>query len=164
MSNFIDKNGKLFGKISIIDLLIFGMVVLVFFGIMMRQARTQQDVQVVQDTQINYTIEIANVRYWARYNIRPGDSVFSSNTQVGTVVAVTYEPYTTTVATAQGVFQAEVPNRYTTRIHVEARAMIDGGRVLVSHSIPMGSGNANMQFTTRYANFTGRISELNYEH
>lgn len=163
MNKLMDKNGKLFGKISIIDLLIVGLVLLVVLGIAMRQARTEQDTQLVQDTPISYTIEIVNVRHWARYNIRPGDHLFSSNTQVGTVVAVTYEPYIATSVTPYGVFQAEVPNRYITRIHVEARATVDDGRVLVSHSIPMGSGNTGVWFSSRYTNFSGRILELNYE-
>jgi len=164
MNKLMSRDGKLFGKISIIDLAIVGLVLLVFLGITLRQMRTEQDVELVQDTPIHYIVEISNVRHWwTGYNVRPGDQVFSSNTQVGTVTAITYEPYITTALTAHGVLQAEVPDRYIVRIHVEARATVDDGRVLVSHSIPMGAGNAMVPFSTRYASFSGRILELDYE-
>lgn len=163
MSKLIDKNGKLFGKVSIIDLAVLGLVVLVFLGIGMRQSRMGQDVQIAHDIELNYTIEIANVRHWARHNIRAGDQIFTSNTHVGTIQEVSYRPYVATVSTDSGILQAEVPGRYVTYIRVAARATVNDGRVLVSHSIPLGAGNASVQFTTRYANFTGHILELNYE-
>lgn len=163
MKKIIDNNGKVFGKISIIDLCVLALAVLVLLGIGLRQSRIGQDASIIRDVPITYTVEVANVRHWTRDNIRAGDQVFTANTQVGVISGVTYRPYVGTVATEQGVLQGVVEGRYIVSVEIEARGTIDNGRVLVSHSVPMGSGNAHIQITTRYASFTGNLVEIHYE-
>ena len=57
----IDKNGRLFGKISIVDIIVIVAAVLVFAGVYVRFSGNQGKAVVQNDT-FYYTMEIENVR------------------------------------------------------------------------------------------------------
>ncbi len=142
----IDEKGRLFGKVSIIDLLvilIFAMVLFVGLKLVFREETT---VAVVAENQesIRYIIEIQKVRTPFEEMPKPGMAVYNSskNFYIGDVYEVDYETYqtleeNTTSGTIELVSQEGLLTVYIT---VEAIADVsDIGYTVGSQEIRIGT-------------------------
>jgi len=156
----LDKNGRLFGKLSIIDLAVIFFVIIIAIGAYIRFAVTEPAQIEVAEAPVRYIIEVENVRDWAQNNIRVGDRLFVSGTSVGTVVNIEAIPYVMIVTGDRGVWHGEVPGRYRLFVEMEATATVRAGRYFVSRTVPMDIGNSPTHFTSRYADFHAVIKEI----
>jgi len=160
MGRFIDEKGRIGGKLSVIDLAILLIVIMIAVGAVIKFTVTPQTSVMVEVVPVRYTLQLANVRDWATHNIREGDTVFSMGSNVGTVVSVTSEPYRFLVQGNGVAWWGEVPDRYWVFVEIEATATVTDGRFLVSRTVPMGVGNSQNPFTTRYAQFHAVVREI----
>jgi len=161
MKRLIDEKGRLFGKISVIDFTIICLLVVVAIGAYVKFFVLEQTAVTVEDSPVHYTLEITNVRDWAMHNIREGDAVFVTGTYVGTVTGVTYGPHEVIVPSDGTVWTAYLPDRYVVWVDIEARATVDGnGRIMVSRTVPTAVGNSPTTFTSRYAEFSAVVREI----
>lgn len=100
----MDKNGKLFGKINIIDLLVLILAVGVVIAVALKMTGRAGPARVEQPTNITYTVAVENIdnevyeniaRYIdeAKANGNPGDQLMASGELLnGYVTAVTATP------------------------------------------------------------------------
>lgn len=122
----INKEGLLFGKISIIDLLILAMIAGgVFFVISFFD---KEEIQVKTETEFYYSYEASNVNEHFIDAITPGTDLYNSskNHHVGQVVQVTETPYYIwTEDLNKGlVYKTEDPSRTSVVIKVKAKGSV----------------------------------------
>ena len=159
----IDAKGKLFGKISIIDLFLLLLVVAVALGAFVKFFMLEQTAVTVDQAPVRYTLEVNNVRHWAHTNIQVGDNLFSQGTPVGTITGIESIPHTMPISGNGTLWWGEVPDRYTLLIEVQGVATMNDGRFMLSRVVPMGAGNSGISFTSRYAGFTGTVREIAWD-
>jgi len=157
----IDQKGRLFGKLSVIDLAVILCVLIVAIGGYIKFMVLPQTAVTVEGAPVRYTIELVNVRDWAMHNIREGDAMFVSGVYVGTVVGVSYEPHDVIVQGNGIAWRGIVPERYVAFVEIEATATVSEGRFMVSRTVPMAVGNSAGEFTTRYAEVRAFVKEIN---
>jgi len=160
MKGLIDNKGRLFGKISVIDLAIILLVIAVAIGAYIKFMVAPQTAVTIEAAPAQYTLEIQNVRDWAMHNIREGDQVFVTGVYVGTITSVTYGPHEATRRGEGSVFRATVPERFNVWLEIEATATVNDGRVMISRTVPMAMGNSPTDFDTRYASFYAIVREI----
>ena len=156
----IDKKGRLFGKVNIVDLIIIlvilsliGGIYFVFFG--------GSDKQVVETSKIVYEFEITNVNKDFFDAITPGDPIRDNirGNEIGTVVSKVFRKATMLnedLINGKYVI-VEVPDAYDVVITIEGKANITPANIIVGgaeikigkkFSIK-GKGYANQGFVTK---------------
>lgn len=91
----IDRQGRLFGKLSIIDLLIVAVVVAALMVFYMFFVKGTSQIQVVGDKHtVTYTVEVKNVNEAFTKQPQIGQNLFNSskNTYIGKVVGIEVLP------------------------------------------------------------------------
>jgi len=156
----IDEQGRLFGRLSVIDLGILLLVLLAIAGAYVKFIVLEQTAVTVNVAPVRYTLELSGVRDWTLRNIREGDTLFVTGTPVGTVVGLTPVPLEVPIVGDGALWWGEVPARYVLLIDVAGTATVTDGRFLVSRTVPMAVGNSGTQFMTRYAEFQATVREI----
>ena len=160
MRKLIDEKGRLGGKLSVIDLVIILLILVVVIGAYMNLFVLTPTTITIEAAPVRYTLQISHVREWAMHNIRAGDALFSAGTYVGTIQSVRAEPFETLVQSESHAWWGEVPARYTVFVEVLATATVTDGRFMVSRAVSMGIGNSAAPLTTRYADFSATLTEI----
>ncbi len=119
-----DKKGKLFGKISVVDILVVFVILAMIFGAFITYQKLSNKTVLtenngliqtpVADT-LEVTLRVEEVRQMTVDNIKVDDEVFFDDTGkfFGTITDVTVEPATNLIFDKQGrPTNAVVPNRY----------------------------------------------------
>lgn len=116
----IDKKGKLFGKINIIDLLVLIIVVgLIAFGAKrMGSGKVSQS----ETKEALVTYEIAEIRQLSVDQIKVGDPLYhyDKGTYIGTIESVESEPYRDVLEYNGRWVEAEVPKKFVAKVVVKA--------------------------------------------
>lgn len=119
----MDKKGKLFGIINIIDLIVVLLVALLVYGGVTRLK--ESPVAEADTKKALVTVEISNVRQATVDGVIVGDKLYhyDKGTLFGTIVDMEVEPYKEAVETGDGnLVLAEVPEKYVVTLTVEAEA------------------------------------------
>lgn len=116
----LDKRGRLFGKLNIIDLLVLLIVgAILIFGI----SRMGSGV-VTQGQSINGTVtyEIADVRQMTVDQINVGDPVYhyDKGTYIGTISGVDVQPFRERIDYNGRWVEADVPRKFVVLLDVDA--------------------------------------------
>ena len=156
----IDEKGKLFGKVNIIDLGIVILVLLVAVGAYVKFVVLEQTAVATEVFPVHYTLEVVGVRDWTVGNIQVGDTLFSNNVAIGTIVSVEAEPHEIVITGEGKVWWGEVPERYVVFVGVEGTAILSEGRYLISRTVPMAVGNSGSFFATKFAEFNATVREI----
>lgn len=127
----IDKKGKLFGKINIIDLCILLVIVVGISGMIFTVAKIKNNSSVLSSDKKGEaaTVEVGlllkEVRDVTRDAIIVGDEVFTTTkgTSLGKITKIESTQSKRTVVTDNGeVYSAIVPEKYDVTIYVETQA------------------------------------------
>lgn len=130
----LDKKGKLFGKVSIIDLFVLLIIAIGVIGVFSTKSMLDKEKVLSQSgnmlistsakaDKMEIAFEVKEVRSFTKDAIIVGDEVFvvSNDRFLGTVNRVESVPSKKTVVTTHGkVYEAEVPERYDVIIYVDA--------------------------------------------
>lgn len=130
---FIDKKGKLFGKINIIDLCVVLAVVIGIAGVAFSVCSIRGEAPIneifASDKSKEVTLEVGlllkEVRDVTRDAIVVGDEVFTTTkeTSLGKIKKIQSEPSTRNILTDDGeVYNAVIPDKYDVTIYVETKA------------------------------------------
>ena len=129
----MDKNGKLFGKISIVDIAVILVLVVGVCGIFYTKAELDKGNVLSNDGAmlikssaktdvLEVALKIENVRDITRDAIVVGDEVYitATNKLLGNVVRVESKPHKTDAMTDEGViYKTAIPERFDVTIVVE---------------------------------------------
>jgi len=139
----LDEKGRLFGRISIIDIFIIVAVIVLIGGYVFN--RTSQDIQRVinPDTPIYLTVRVNGVRDFSLRAVEEGDIIFRQHERVplGTVVSVEYEPaYSLAIRTDGTALMAPMEGRYTMYITISCIGSVTSTGYFVNGTLQMSVG------------------------
>lgn len=158
---FINKEGKLFGKISIIDIIVVLAIALGGFGVYMRFMKPNEKVATSSST-IEYTFRIAGVRKGTVDALSHFSPIYSCETKeyLGEIVAMDYDGATDNKIMANGEIKAlAVPDRYDVLLTVRVDGNINASGYYTATNQAIYAG-ASHTFNSKYAQTTGRITEV----
>lgn len=156
----LDKNGKLFGKISIIDLAVILICLAAAVGIGARFV-TNAAKNVTDRESFAYTVEIEDVRiYTVNALMKKGTVTDKSGNILGEITDVKYEEMTTQKVDAQGKAKwATVPGKYKVQVTVEASGKESDKGYFVGENTELAVG-VTLTMGTKYVNSSGKIINI----
>lgn len=146
----IDKKGKLFGKINIIDICVVLIIVVAIavtyfkFNLSAHSDVTKSNATVV------YTLEACNVRDFTIDGIKAGDKLFDEETDkfIGTIVSVDSDTAFDYITRTDGtIVKADMPERKNLIITVECPAIIREGAVVTESGKQIYLNQNNVCYT-----------------
>lgn len=168
----IDKKGKLFGKVSIIDIFVIIIVIVSIFGISQAMSRIDNDKLMKEDLktvidkssqsdELEIKLTAKGVRDITRDAIIVGDKVYYENEVLGVVSYVESEPSMQTVESTDGtVYSAITPDRYDVTIVVETTGRKMDNGYYTDSNIHLLYGK-KMEVKTSTILTTPEITEIN---
>lgn len=155
------KNGKIAGKINIIDLLVVIAVVVAVFGVVIRVA-TISDKSTAGKVPFEYVVCVEGVREYSIQGLQKGGNIFSEkeNALVGEIVNVSVEPAQYDLIMLDGERKLiERPDRFTAYVTVKANGVMRGGRYCDAVETPIGVGS-EYKLCSKYVSTNGKVTSL----
>ena len=160
----LDRDGRLFGKISIIDVIVLLVVAVLAVAVFVKSQRAQTSTSIT-DTPVIYQMLLTNQPEYMLSAIQEGDQLYdqerSTGGSLGTITQVEVSDGTNLGALDDGTY-AVLPaeNRYNILITVEGAGLVsaDGG-VALNRVYDLGV-NSSRTFTTQYASFIGTVTDI----
>lgn len=121
----IDRKGKIFGLVNIIDLAVILILGLVIVGGVYRFKKSAPQI-VVQDQKALVKIEVEEIRQPSVDGLKVGDDLYhyDKGQYFGKIVDMEVENFKEAVSTSDGrIVLADVPGKYNAILYVEANAV-----------------------------------------
>lgn len=150
----MNKNGKLFGKISIIDIIVVVCIVVLAFGLYAKFTSSSDAVTSSEKANIEFVYKVKSVRDYTVDGFRKGGPLYDSDTKeyMGEVVGVTTEPARMQVSLVDGTYtDLEIPNKYDAYVTVRVSGKYNSLGYYTNDNKYIGAGstlNAWSKFTT----------------
>jgi len=154
----MDKNGKLFGKISIIDLLVVITIIVGAVGFSMRFLSLESK-NITEKAKFEYVVEVEEVRNYTVDALNKKGIVTKPYTDevLGEVVKVESEPYTEQEVLSNGrTVVVEIPEKYKVRITIECEGKESDEAFFAGREQEIAVGTT-VGIATKYANTNGKI-------
>ncbi|MBR4098437.1 MAG: DUF4330 domain-containing protein [Clostridium sp.] len=160
----IDKNGRLFGKISVIDVVVIAVVAALATALYMKNNTLEHTSTSVSNDVITYQVLVNGARTYVGDVIQCGDQLFdperSTGGSLGTIVDIQRLEGTKLAEFNDGtVAMAPVEDGENILLTVEGSGMISNGRVLLNRIYDLGV-NSSRTFCTKYAQFTATVIDI----
>ena len=165
MKKIIDRNGRLFGFISVIDLLVIVVVAVMGFALYTKNTQMAITSTNTADQTITYQILASGIRTYGAEAVREGDQLFdpdrSSGGTLGTITDIQLMPGTKLAEFDDGtVAAATVEDGVDMLITVEGTGLVsESGRYTLNRVYELGV-NSSRTFCTKYAEFIGTVTEI----
>ena len=164
----IDQNGRLFGKISIIDLLVIAAVAVIAAAVYVKNNAAPISSGTVKEQRITFQIRTVSMEDYVTGAIRVGDKIYdagysSGNGPVGeiTQVQVLNDPGVALEENMQDgtAPQIEVGGTVDLLITVEGSGVSDGRSYTINRVYEVGV-NSSRTYRTNRATFNGVVVEI----
>lgn len=158
MKKIIDEKGRLFGKISIIDVFVIILVLVLAAAIYMRFF-TKNETAVTSEVDFTYQIKVYAVRPTTANNVKAGDKMYSSESGalLGTVTDVEVTDAVIEIEKSDGTFaEAATGDRCDAVITIDGTGIISNGRYFADRSFEIAV-NDRVEVCTKYCTFGGYI-------
>ena len=161
MKKIIDRNGRLFGFISVIDLLVIVVVAVMGFALYTKNTQMAITSPNTADQTITYQILASGIRTYVAEAVREGDQLFdpdrSSGGTLGTITDIQLMPGTKLAEFDDGtVAAATVEDGVDMLITVEGTGLVSD---TLNRVYELGV-NSSRTFCTKYAEFIGTVTEI----
>lgn len=162
----IDQNGRLFGKISVIDLLVIAVVVVMAAALSFKSNQTHTGTTVVEQP-ITFQIRARGVRNYIADAIRVGDGLYDQNYASGgrslgkiTEIQVERDPGTTQISFHDGTTElAETEDTVDLLITVEGLGLVSGKSYSLNRVYDLAVNSARGYYT-KMSQFTGTVTSI----
>lgn len=157
----MDKSGKLFGKLNIIDLAVILAVIAVIAGITLRFMGGTSRL-VTENTQIEYTVRVKNVRSYTVDALQQKGVVTNKKytAETGQITNVEVLPATHRSVTAEGkVIEASMPERYDCIVTITANGKETSSGYFDSDNNEISTGR-EQEINSKYVHTTGTIESI----
>lgn len=157
----MDKNGKIAGKISIIDIFVVVLVIAVIAGIAVRYG-SKITTAVRSSEKFEYTMRIESVRKYTvdALNRKGRITDKKSEKDLGNIIDVRYEPASLQSTTADGrVIRPELPDRYTCYVTIQAVGRESDDNYILDDSTELSVGRT-VDIYSKYVKTTGIIESV----
>ena len=165
MKKIIDRNGRLFGFISVIDLLVIVVVAVMGFALYTKNTQMAITSTNTADQTITYQILASGIRTYVAEAVREGDQLFdpdrSSGGTLGTITDIQVSDGTYEAKLSDGTYEV-VPaeNHYNLLLTIQGEGLIDeNGNYLLNRVYNLGV-NSSREFNNKYGLFLGRIVSI----
>jgi len=163
MMKIIDKNGRLFGKISIIDVLVILVVAVLALALGFKNRQTQTGTA-TSNIPITFQLRVNGEHNYVANAVRVGDMLYdqdnSSGGPIGTITNIETLPGTKVATFYDGTMDVvPVENGVTLLLTVEGSGIISDNRYLINRVYNLGV-NTTRNYYTPYAHFVGYITSI----
>ena len=155
------KDGKLFGKISIIDIAALLIVILLAIGIFVKFSGTQNE-QVASGESLECTVQVKNVRDFSVEALKKGGPVYDKTTKeyIGEITNVATEPGTTMLLLNDGSYrEVETEGRYNAYVTI-AFAGKEGDNGYYTATNKQMSVGSSIGINAKYSQCDGTIKDV----
>lgn len=156
------KNGKLFGKISIIDILVVLIIAVMGFGIHNRITATPKTVQ-VQSEKFSYVVRVDKVRQYTVDGLREMGRVYDKETKedLGTIVRIISVENTkdTGINSKGNAVETEYPDKYSVIFEIETEGNVGDNGYYTSSNRQIGVGG-DVSIETKYVSTSGTVVSI----
>ena len=164
MKKIIDKQGRLFGKISVIDVIVIIIVLLLGAALYFKFNVLEITSSSGELEPITYVIKVSGVREYTLNNLEIGDILFDedndSGNSVGTITDIEAEQAMAASELTDGTYvMAEIEDCYDITLTIEASGLVSSGRYFVNKNYEVNA-NSKRTFYTKYATFSATIMEI----
>ncbi len=165
MRKLIDQNGRLFGRISIIDVIVLLAVCVLAVALVVKENTLSPATQTgTAAVTVTYTLFINDLEDELLDGIQIGDQLYdhdqTTNGNIGTIVDIQASTATRTVYLSDGTIgTAEVPTYSDVIVTVEGQCDIVDGHYRFNNVYELGV-NANRNFYTLFAGFTASVISI----
>ena len=159
MRRIIDNKGRLFGRISFIDVIVIVVVIVLIVGFYTKFNTLNTPFSSRNTTEITYYFRIGTVRETNANLLREDDKLYSQETgaYIGTIVHKEVTPAELTDTIVDGSFvTASVEDRYDVLLTIVADGSISNGRYYIGGTFELRT-NATYRFVTKYNDITGSV-------
>jgi hypothetical protein len=156
---FIDKQGRLFGRVSVIDLLVILVVVALASVLCLRKTALDHT---SPTSPIVYSLRLSGIREETVDCWQVGDQVFDedSGIVIGVITAIDVQPAETSALLADGTYvTSTVDGRNDLCLTLSAEGLVSGGRAYVDRTYEINV-NSTRTLSTKYADFECIITEI----
>ena len=159
----IDRNGRLFGKISIIDVLVVAVVLFLAVALQFKGKQTHTGSSVTE-VPITYQVTVNGVRNYVADAIQVGDVLYDldmdSSGHLGEITAIEVLPPSKMAELHDGTVDfVPAEDSVDLLLSVKAEGLIDNGRYLINRVYDLGL-NASRNLYTPYAQFVGSVTSI----
>ena len=158
----IDKQGKIFGKISIIDIIAVVLIVLAAIGVAMRFGGAETAVVSSSSKTITYTFKAENVRDYTVTALKKGGPVYDSTTKeyMGVIKDAVEVPAVMQIEMADGTYKTvEIPEKYDVTVTVECDGKVSDKGFYTADNKRIAPGSTYLA-TSKYAMSDIEIQEI----
>lgn len=157
----MDKNGKIAGKVSIVDILVILLIVVVIAGIGARYGSGITSA-VKTEKQFEYVLKVENVREYTVDALKRMGKVTDKKSEMdlGEIVDVQVENATMQSTTASGeIKNSEMPGRYSCIVTIRSAGKESDDNYILDDSTELSVGR-NIDLYTKYVKTSGDIKSV----
>lgn len=159
MKKLIDEKGRLFGKVSLVDIFVVLFAFLMVFAVYLRFFSNETTSIRTDNDTFTYTVKVEGVRHWTVDGLHEGDKMWDSDhdTYIGTITSVRSEPSVGEYTLVDGTSKlATREDRYDVYLTVKAEGLISNGRYYASRTYEVGT-NSGIYFYTKYCSVAAAV-------
>lgn len=157
----IDKNGKIGGKVSIIDILAVIVILVAVIGIAFRFVSSPSK-SARQRVKLSYVVEINGVREYTVNAINKKGTVIDAKQKclIGEITEVSSKQQTMEQFDSKGnVVYAEVPNKYSVEVTILSDGKESDSGYFVGNDTVLSVGS-DISIATKYVNSSGKVKKI----
>lgn len=160
----IDREGRLFGKISVIDVLVIAVVLVMAAALYVKNNHNEITSTTTSNIPITYQVLAPGVRNYVGDAVQVGDFLYeqdrSTGGSLGEITAIEVLPSGRLAEFNDGtVDTVPVEDGVNLLLTVRGEGIISEGRYSLNRVYELGV-NASRNFCTQYAQFTGVVTEI----
>ena len=160
----IDRNGRLFGTVSVIDLIVVAVVLVLAVALNMKNNHLSHTSTSVTNDPITYQVLVSGSRNYVADAIREGDLMFdqdrSSGGTLGKILSIEVLPGSKMAELNDGTVEViPAEDCVNLLLTVQGEGIVSDGRVLLNRIYDLGVNSAR-NFYTKYAQFTGTVTDI----
>ena len=160
----IDKNGRLFGKVSVIDVVV--VLIVAVLAVALHAKTNTKDItgNTVADTTITYEITAQGIPTYVADAVRENDEIHEVNQStggnLGKIVSIETAPGTRLTSLPDGSVETiPVEDCVDMTLTIEGTGILKDGHYMLNRIYELGV-NASREFGTHYARFVGTVTEI----
>lgn len=154
MKKIIDEKGRIFGRLSILDLVVL-LVVLALCAAIYVRFFSKPETASGNNQSFTYELKISRVRSATVNAFRPGDRLYAkeSGLELGTILSVSTEDVPDPEPEKEG---ADHEPRYNVFLRMEGDGLVSEGRYFAARRIELGV-NDSMVINSKYCECTASV-------
>ena len=157
----MDKNGKIAGKVSIIDILVIVLIIAVIAGIAARYG-SKITKAVKSSEEFEYVLRVESVREYTVNALNRKGKITDKKSEkdLGEIIDVRVEDATLQSTTANGrVIRSELPDRYTCYVTIRSTGRESDENYILDDSTELSVGR-NIDLVSKYVKTSGDIMSV----